>query len=188
MRYRAEIRSRRSLRYSGADFVMEKSCYSILINNGGRARYGGENFKRASCPCSRIKLNLATKEIERKRERKIESARLSQKIRAVRNSPALKITDFTGLYEAPTLPFGGLRLFNLQEKWPQSARLTVAGYDVGDGGRGKRRYFTINIRPISCTQSRCTIGGRVKRIFIFVSTRNLWLTNGRSSFCLEIAR
>jgi len=69
MRYRAEIRSRRSLRYSGADFVMEKSCYSILINNGGRARYGGENFKRASCPRSRIKLNLATKEIERKRER-----------------------------------------------------------------------------------------------------------------------
>jgi len=45
-RFRAEIRSRRPLRYSGADFVMEKSCYSILINNGGRARYDGENFKR----------------------------------------------------------------------------------------------------------------------------------------------
>ena len=45
-RFLAEIRFRRSLRYSGADFVMEKSCYSILINNGGRARYGGENFKR----------------------------------------------------------------------------------------------------------------------------------------------
>lgn len=42
----AKIRSRRSLRYSGADFIMEKSCYSILINNGGRARYGDENFKR----------------------------------------------------------------------------------------------------------------------------------------------
>lgn len=47
---------------------MEKSCYSILINNGGRARYGGENFKRASCP--RIKLNLATKEIEREEREK----------------------------------------------------------------------------------------------------------------------
>lgn len=44
-RSRAEFRSRRSLRYSGADFVMEESCYSILINNGGRRAISRRKFQ-----------------------------------------------------------------------------------------------------------------------------------------------
>jgi len=74
---------------------------------------------------------------------------------------------------APTLPFVTRRLFNLREKWPQSARRPV----VGSYGE-ERGCFTINIRPISCTQSATAGDGR---IFISVGAWNLWLTNGRSS-------
>lgn len=146
------------------------------------ARNPGENFKHTSCPHSCIKLNVETR-----RPPTSSSSSPSHKIRGQKFAGSGNNgLSLARSLEEPTLPFGGLRLFNLQEKWPQSACLTVAGHGAG---REKRRYFTINIRPISCTQSRRTVGGEgVGRIFIFVGTRNLWLTNGRSSFCLEIAR